>query len=270
MDRIMHGNSEKHPSLDTLVEFVDGLLTDTEAELIDRHLESCVACRLEARRLARFATIDNDTELLAAADWSRARFELNKMYQDKIKPAVELTSHQSEDRTQEKLPLHGWSGQSGPSGDVAQKQAGWQRFVVNRGWWLAPVAAAAVLVIVFLGQDKSTGPELQDPWSEPLRGEQIIEPAVVPISPLGEVSSCPQHFSWQVAEAFDTYTLEIFTPNLELVFRQANIPTARFTVTDALQQLLEPDQTYLWSVQGLHGLRTTSVSASGWFRILAE
>ncbi len=248
----------KHPTLAVLADYAAGSLTKEEAEPISRHLDQCVFCRLEAHRLARFTTIDTDDELLVEADWSRARFELGKAYRETIAPAIAAVRRQQEDKQQAR--------NDPPRED--RKQQGW-----DQGRWLVPLAAAAVLLLIFINLYRGPGLESPNAWQDPpqpYRGEQQGEPAIALESPVGDLPACPESFSWRTDETFDAYTLEIYTPNLEVVFRQDKITAARFAVTDALRQRLAPGQTYLWSIQGQRGLRHATISANGWFKILPE
>lgn len=244
----MNGKNDEHPNLDTLVDLAEGFLTDAQAARVSQHLQQCFSCRLEARRLARFAAIANDEELLAEADWSRARFALGKAYQEKIRPTIATPPEQATEASED--GVRGLPRRSG----------------LLRGWWIAPIAAAAILLVVFLGQNRGLGPGAPDVTHEPFRGGEQLTPAITPVQPLGEVSNCPRVFSWQTGEAFGTYTLEIFTPDLELMFQQENIATASFTVTEALREKLEPDRIYLWTIKGHRGLKDAAFSANGWFR----
>jgi len=244
----MKGKNDEHPNLDTLVDLTEGALTDAQAARVSQHLQQCVSCRLEARRLARFATIDTDEELLAEADWPRARFALGKAYQEKIRPAISTPPEQATEISE-----------GGARGFR-------RRSVLPRGWWVAPIAAAAILVLVFLAHDSDLGPGAPDVAQEPFRGGEQLTPSIAPVEPLGEVAACPRVFRWRTREAFGTYTLEIFTPELELVFQQENIATASYTVTESLREKLAPGQIYLWSIKGHRGLQAAAVSANGWFR----
>jgi hypothetical protein len=244
----MNGKKDDHPNLDTLVDLAEGVLTDVQAARVSQHLQQCVPCRLEARRLARFATIDTDEELLAEADWSRARFALGKAYREKIRPAISTAPEQTIENPEDRA------------------RGSRRHSILPRGWWVAPIAAAAVLVLVFLGQDRGLGPGSPDVGQEPFRGGQQLAQSITPVEPVGEVSACPQVFTWQTSEAFGTYTLEIFTPDLELVFRQENIATSSFTLTESLREKLAPGQIYLWSIKGHRGMQAAAVSANGWFR----
>jgi hypothetical protein len=228
-----------HPDLDQLAAFAAGELGAGEAEAVGRHLQDCVLCRLELRQMRRFESLEGDEKLQAEAEWSRARFALNRSYQDKIAPAVR--------RAETARPRHR-----------------------GRIWWFVPAAAAAVVALVLIGQDPGPGPLSDGQPAGPVRGGETGGPAalsqvLVPISPAGELEGVPERFTWRADREFDAFTLEIFTPNLQTLFRQEGIQGTEFIVTDSLRRRLAPGQTYLWGVQGHEGLNLTAVSKQGWF-----
>ena len=67
---------DNHPDLELLAAHAAGQSAENESAAIQRHLEDCPFCRLELKRLKRFANIDADEELLEDAGWRRAEFAL--------------------------------------------------------------------------------------------------------------------------------------------------------------------------------------------------
>ena len=240
---------DQHIEVEQLAEFAAGQVVGAKRESVRRHLDECALCQLELRRLERFATIDSDEELLAEADWSRAQFELSRGLQETILPEIAKQSRQSQqsrtDRTRARF-----------RGSVR---------------WLVPAAAmAAALIFLLMPRESGHGPQLPGQGYDPLRNGGTVAQPIVLESPAGELATWPKLFRWRSETSFDSYTLEIFTPDLKMVFRQEQIRQVTYAATDSLQALLAPDQTYLWSVQGFTGLEASAVSANNWFKILTD
>ena len=240
----------RHPDLDALADYAAGVLGQEETALLERHLAACHRCRLEAKRLARFATIDQDAELLADAGWSEARFALERAYRERVKPAVAAAAA---DAAPVRTPA---AGSSATNPHLR---------------WLVPVAAAAVLALVFIGfgrHDSGPGHGLPDRQAaDAVRGGAVEEAVIVLRAPLGEIAAPPEAFVWETDHDFESFRLEVVTPDLNLVFAQADLDSSRFVVPDSLRALLHAGESYLWSVEGRVGLATSRMSQTAWFKI---
>ena len=243
---------EQHPDLDQLVDLDEGLLDEalldealldeglldeglpaTELERLKSHLAACPSCRLELKRLRQFNTADQDPGVLAETDWDRAELPLQRAFERKIRPASR-------------------SGRGGGR------------------WWvrLAPVAAAAVLAVVALNFDWASFRSADPVGEDPLRGGEPTRSLIILELPSEDVPAVPSEFIWGSESEFDSYILEVFTPDLEPVFRMTDLRETCAVIPDSLQAMLLPGQTYLWNVQGQSGLADAELSLTAWFRIV--
>jgi hypothetical protein len=85
--------------------------------------------------------------------------------------------------------------------------------------------------------------------------------------PLGDVAALPDTFRWRATVAHEVYFVEIYTPDLETVFRSQGLADLALVVDDSLRLRLEAERTYLWHVQARDGLVVTASSPEAWFRI---
>ena len=234
---------DRHVDLDTLADFIADELAPTQRDAVQQHLALCPFCSLEVKRLARFAVMDQDEDLLAEAHWDEARFALERSYRDQVKSFVQ-----------------------GQAEAAAEASA-----ATSHLRWLVPVAAAAVLAVALL----SGGPKLLtsedgrsgDAETQILRGGAAQANVIVPRSPVGEVDEPPALFWWDTQRAFDSYTLEVATVNLDNVFRQTGIVNTHFALSDSLRALLLPGRGYLWNVKGHDGLTAAVISETFWFEV---
>lgn len=241
-----------HPDLDRLAEHAAGRLPEAEASAVVDHLRSCPLCALESKRLARFAAIDTDGELLAEAAWPRAELLLQRAYAEKVRPALAAAGA-------------GAGGGAGAAGTHRRRAA-------PRVRWLAAAAAAAAIILLFVG-DAERSPRLPLPADGPdlLRGGEGGTPAAAGITllaPLGELDAPPAAFAWRAAQPCETYTLTVFTPELATLLRREGLTESRYALSDSLRGLLAANRVYVWSVQGQTGLTPSAASPSGWFRIV--
>ena len=284
---------DRHPDLDVLADLAAGVLGRDDAKHVTRHLDDCHRCRLELKRLQRFLTIDQDQDLIAEADWQAARFALEQAYQETVKPSLrapaleEPVPHEPaahEPAPHEPAAHEPVAREPAPRDPAARKPvarepaprdpAGPRRTRSVRSQshlrWLVPVAAAAVLaaVMIGIGTDRPGVRPFEDASpGHPVRGDGPVQSVIELDEPVGEVAAAPRIFAWRVATEFETYALEVVTPDLKRVFVQAGLEETRFTVPDSLRTLLKPGASYLWSVEGRAGLATTAVSETGWFQI---
>jgi hypothetical protein len=100
-----------------------------------------------------------------------------------------------------------------------------------------------------------------------MRGAPTAGYEIALTEPVGEIQAPPAVFRWQSRRNDTRFTLEIFTPSLEMVCRAENIEESSWKAPDSLATILKPDVVYLWSVKGYEGLARASASPNGWFRI---
>ena len=108
-----------HPHHDTLDAYATDTLDAASHEEVVAHLATCARCRREVQNLTRFLALNDDDELAAEADWSRAEGELEQRWQEVRSPQL--------------------------------SPAWWRRRATHR-WW--PVAAAAALFILVINVPK--------------------------------------------------------------------------------------------------------------------
>ena len=230
----------KHPDLDRLVDLDEGLpdggLPADEIERIRNHLHGCPSCRLELKRLRQFNHDDQDPDAVADADWGRAELALQRAFEEKVRPVIQAE-------------------QSGGSG---------------RRWWVGvgSVAAAAVLAVLVLnfgGEPFRDSGRLDE---GPIRGGESAKSMIILEEPAEDMDHPPLEFVWCSEREFDSYILEVFSPDLEPVFRMTDLLETRVDIPDSLLLLLHPGETYLWSVQGRSGLADADLSLTAWFRIV--
>jgi hypothetical protein len=236
----------QHPDVDVLASYVAGLLDKEENEITRRHVEECQICRLETKRMERFEKIDSDAALLEEAEWETARFALERRFHESVLPQV--------------LP---GEAERGPVAErIAAKKRFWSRWQVR---WLAPVAAAAAVVLVVLQMDRAHPPSVDD--LGPMRGTTTESAEVFVVSPVGEIGEFPRVFSWRSDRLHDYYTVEIFASDLSKMFEVDGITERRWVPSDSLISLLKLDTVYLWSVTAHRGLKREVVSPNGWFKV---
>jgi Putative zinc-finger len=221
-----------HPELDRLIDLTEGLLTEAEAAPLQAHLADCAHCRLELKRLAQFNNQADDAQVLDEAGWDRAELALHRAYKQKIEPTIR------------------------PSGST-------------RPWYvrMAPVAAAAVLLVAFLNFDQWPLRQNDPAVDGPLRGDGSTNSQIVLDCPSEEIAEAPEEFAWSSEQDFDSYILEVFSPDLEPIFRLADLRAPVAVLPDSLVLLFEPGEIYLWNVQGRTGLTDAELSLTAWFRI---
>ena len=136
-----------HPDPERLDLYRDGRLSDSDTAEMKRHIEECVLCRLELKRMARFEAIDADADLAGEAGWSEARERLERRFEREIVlPAATRAGPAPEPRATEKRPPRPFLR------------------------WLIPAAATAAAVLLIWAVDRSGGPESTRTGSESLRG----------------------------------------------------------------------------------------------------
>ncbi|HUV37928.1 MAG TPA: zf-HC2 domain-containing protein [Patescibacteria group bacterium] len=232
---MMGHDTEIHPELSRIADCASGLLDDEESRDVIAHLSECPECRLEHRRLMRFQGIGADVELERESDWDGAARELERTFGERVLPAV--------------VPAR------------RTARAGLSGFT-----WLAPIAAAAAVVLLIFVQIEMNGP-VKSPEPDPLRGGAAFEYGITLETPVGEIARVPGRFAWRSKSEKDYYTLEIFTSSLHTVHREDRITDSSWAIPDSLRSRFEPGTIYLWNVRGYRGLEREIVSPNGWFRI---
>lgn len=231
-----------HPDIEKLADYSAGLLEESEAESIEKHLECCTPCRLEVKRIERFNTIDSDAALAQEAGWSQARFRLERALRENILP--EFMGHEPAEAQKYRPPFG--------------------------SKWLAPLTAAAAVILIFIYVEKARFPMVPSTDLGPMRGDSEVEYGVSLQSPVGEVAACPEQFQWYSDRKNDYYTLQIFTTDLSKVYTVDNIADTLWVVPDSLKAILHHEKIYLWSVKGHKGLERVLESPNGWFKINPE
>lgn len=235
-----------HPDLDRLLDLEAGSINDQdESARLAAHLAQCPRCRLDLARLRDFADAEPDREALADAEWDRAELVLQRRFEQEIRPGRTRTG--APDRT---------AAATGATGRP-----------VSRRWLAAaPLIAAATLAALFLTLDRIPQPG-PGTGRDTLRGGDQAEPRIELVAPLEQVAATPHEFVWKSSGDFDSYVLEVFSPDLESVLRLADLRGPSVTLPDSLHARLEPGRTYLWNVQGRTGLADGELSLTTWFRI---
>jgi hypothetical protein len=219
--------------------YVRGRLERSAAAAVKRHLDECALCRLELRRMKRFEDIESDDELAGEADWESARFKMERAFRDRVLPTV-----------------------------IAARSAGSEPgFLYNVSRWLAPLAAAAAVIMLFASIEGLNPPQY---GFGPMRGGAGAEYEIVLDTPVGNIADYPDKFDWHSKIESDHYTLEIFTSNLRQVYVADNLGNSDWTTPDSVKTLFERGTFYLWSVTGYRGLEREIASPNAWFRILSN
>jgi hypothetical protein len=228
----------KHVPVETLGALLEGRLSNDEASAVRKHLAGCAPCSLELKRLERFARIEADEELTRGAEWLYARGKLERAYKERIAPAVVRPPQGAEKR----------------------------RFGVRRPFVLVPIAAACAVAFIVVVQLATRERREPAPAREVMRGAPAVAYGITLKTPSGDIEGFPQTFSWETKRTNESYSLEIFAPSLERVYRVEGIAESVFSAPDSLRTLLKPNIIYLWNVKGRRGLSQTALSPNGWFR----
>lgn len=224
---------ESHPSPERLAGWREGRLTPDEAVAVQRHHDGCPLCRLETRRQDRFATIADDVDLAAEAEWAKAEADLQRAYEVRVRPTFGRPRRRSSR---------------------------------SRRWWYAPAAAVAALLLFMVRAPREPAVPWPAPGDDAVRGDGTST-AITLVTPLLDVPSTPEFFRWHSSGQEEAFTLIVFSPSLETIARFTVAGRDSAAAPDSLRARLVPGVTYLWSVEGRRGLATVGVSANGWFRI---
>ncbi len=229
-----------HIDIETLDAYLLGKLGEAEAEAVRRHIEGCVLCGLELKRLQRFAALDSDEDLARTAEWIYARRKLENAYRDKIAPAA--------------------------TGEAVERRSRAPRGARALGWLVPAAVMAAGLVIIGIFSKQEDSPVIESA-RRVMRGTPPVRYEIELVEPVGEISAPPAVFRWASERGDDRYTLEIFTPTLSRIYLASNVAGPSWTAPDSLRTIIKPNVVYLWSVRGHRGLERASVSPNGWFKI---
>jgi hypothetical protein len=237
-----------HPDIETLANFLGGQLSQNDTATTRDHLDECFACRLEVKRLARFEEIDSDADLEREADWKSARINLERAFRENVLPEVAERKPARETKRAAGFDFGSF----------------WTRWQIR---WLAPVAAAAAVLIVVIQVQRINPPGTAPDDLGPMRGTPAASADIVAAEPAGDIPEAPKVFRWQSKWEDDYYTIEIFRPDLSKIFEVEGITDLRWSVSDSLKSILKPDSIYLWTVTGHRGVERETVSPNAWFKI---
>ncbi|MBN1886326.1 MAG: zf-HC2 domain-containing protein [Candidatus Krumholzibacteriota bacterium] len=226
-----------HPGLDALADLLDGGLGAEERASVETHVESCAICRLELAGLRRFRSIDGDGELLEEANWPAAERALADAFRERIFPAVPGRAREPR--------------------------------ILRFTRLLAPLAAAAAILLVFAGIETTRIAVFEGPSRGPMRGTAGSR-SIALLAPSGDVGAPPDSFSWAPSTGADRYELDIFGTDLRLVFHAGDLAGPAFALPDSVAALFAPGEIYLWSVKAYTGLERSAASPNGWFRVRAR
>lgn len=234
----LHG----HLKIEELDDYMSGRLEPGGAARAKRHLDDCPLCRLEIKRMARFEDIESDNELAEEADWEAARFKLERAFKDRVLPVVVEKS--------------------------SVERGARPSFFMPR--WLAPLAAAAAVILMFVYIERAS--VLQDMYRDlgPMRGELAPEYEIILESPVGNIQAYPERFEWRSDVDSDYYKIEIFTSDLKQVYVVESVKKSEWALPDSIKARFEQGTFYLWSVKGYKGLEREVTSPNAWFRIRSD
>lgn len=232
-----------HLKIEELDDYMHGQLEPDELARVKRHLDDCPLCRLEIKRMARFEEIDSDDELAEEADWQSARFKMERAFKDRVLPVV--------------------------VGKSSAERGARPSFFTLR--WLAPLAAAAaVVILIFVYVERIYSPRVSHREFGPMRGELAPEYEIILESPVGNIQAYPDRFEWRSGVESDYYKIEIFTSDLEQVHVVESVKESKWVPPDSVKARFEHGTFYLWSVKGYKGLNREVTSPNAWFRIKSD
>ncbi len=233
------GIENRHLDLQALERYLEGTMEEWELARAERHLEGCPICRIELGYLKRFRSIDEDEELLSEARWEYAEKRLEQWRSEFVKKA-----------------------RAGREETGGRREGGFL-FIFR---WSAPVVAAAVLILMFIGVEQAPVRKLSEEGAVMRGGPGRIR-SIELIEPYGKLSRLPEKFVWRQVMDVNHYDLEIFSSQLRTIFKAEGIADTSVTVTDSLRALIEPGTVYLWKVTGYKGNEPSVKSGSAWFEI---
>lgn len=232
----------QHPDLETLIAFSESRLPRADEAELEKHLESCVMCRLEIKKFQHFDSLGDDPIADEEAGWDQAQLDLDQVWHEEIQPTLQ----------QKDLPGAGFRRQRS----------------LKRAIWVIPAAAAAMAAFFMLnpGSGPNTLPLMAD--STVVRGaEAPVAPTIHLTNPVGELDSIPVVFAWETEVACDRFSLEIFTASLETVVSEREITSSPWTLPSPEAELLKPGNVYLWKVRGYKTLEAVAESENQWFSV---
>lgn len=250
-----HRNNHGHPDLETLLAFAEGDLEAKELQDIENHLEGCAECRLEIKRYQRFQDMGLDPDELAESNWAAAELKLARAYKEQILPAIDPAIDPAPGTSPDPAPV--------PAETPASARN------PRRLFWMVPAVAAVLALMYFIQPEGlSDGPVGFEPRGALRGGDQIAEPLIHLVGPIGEISAIPDTFSWTSDLEMDHFTVEIFTTDLERIHFQDEITCPFWVPEDAGEFLLEPGVTYLWSALGYAEGQMAGESGTVWFKVV--
>jgi len=233
------GGRNKHLTPGELERYLDGRMEERERARAEQHLSDCIHCRLELLYLKRFREIDDDEDLLLESQWNYASGELERRRLN----LVEI--------------LRG-------GGEAEVPRLGGMGSFFRRNW-LAPLAAAAVIILIFLGLE-GVREKKSFPGVEVMRGARDRTTVEV-VSPSGKIERLPGGFEWKYSGELDSFEVEVFSSTLKNVFRVSGVEGNVLPLNDSLKVLIKPGVLYFWKVTGFRDGEAVTSSSTAWFSI---
>jgi hypothetical protein len=186
------------------------------------HLASCPRCQAELAMLKEFESSTPLPDEGAAVAW--------------------ISSHLDRKLDQIKHP--------GDKRDLSNARNAWFTRLLEhgRGWWLAPVAAVAVIVLISAIFLRTKAPVLRadlEPGPQVYRAQEVAV-----IAPSGEVSKAPKELEWKPFAGAALYKVSVMEVDRVALWSGATNYTT-LTIPDSARSKMLPGKPVLWEVTAL-------------------
>ncbi len=228
-----------HPDITALADYEAGLLEGKGRQEIEAHVKVCPLCALELKRISRFREVEEDSALVEESDWRTASNEMERRFRGAVLPAA------------------------GPRPRRREREKA--RLRIPR--WMTPLAAAAVLAVLFFGVEEAFDRMGKSPERPRFRSVTTGKDVITPLAPSGEIEGGVPKFSWKVERKFDYFSLEIFNPGLDSVFKSDKITKESCELPDSIKSVVSDGNIYIWNVKGHRSMDKALVSRNAWFRV---